>query len=98
MRAARNASMEDLAGVLGGLLDRPVVDRTGIAGRYDFNLRWTLDELQADRLKGFPVPQGYGEDPDLLTAIQEQLGLKLERANAPAEALVIDHIERPSEN
>jgi len=96
--AARNASMEDLAGVLGGLLDRPVVDRTGIAGRYDFNLRWTLDELQADRLKGFPVPQGYGEDPDLLTAIQEQLGLKLERANAPAEALVIDHIERPSEN
>ncbi|MGH9238533.1 MAG: M56 family metallopeptidase [Vicinamibacterales bacterium] len=95
---ARNASMEDLAGVLGGLLDRPVVDRTGIPGRYDFNLRWTLDEFQSAVLKAFPVPQGYGEDPDLLTAIQDQLGLKLERANAPAEVLIIDHIERPSEN
>lgn len=96
--AARNASMADFAGVLGGLLDRPVVDRTGISGRYDFTLRWTLDEFQSAVLKGFPVPRGYGEAPDLLRAIQEQLGLKLETANAPAAVLVIDHIERPSEN
>jgi uncharacterized protein (TIGR03435 family) len=97
--AARNASMGDFAGVLGGLVDRPVIDRTGIPGRYDFNLAWTLDEFQSARLKTFPVPApGNREPPDVFTAIQEQLGLKLETADAPGEVLVIDNIERPSEN
>ena len=97
--AARNASMEDFAGELGWVLDRPVVDRTGMSGRYDFNLSWTIDEFQAARLKAFPLPQrGNGEAPTLFSAIQQQLGLRLEAANAPAEVLVIDHIERPSEN
>ena len=91
--------MGDLAGKLGFFLDRPVVDRTSITGRYDFTLAWTIDEFQSARLKAFPVPQrGNGEAPNLFTAIQEQLGLKLEAANAPAEVLVVDHIERPSEN
>jgi uncharacterized protein (TIGR03435 family) len=97
--AARNASMADLAGELGAFLDRPVVDRTGIAGRYDFTLAWTIDEFQSARLKAFPVPQrGNGEVPNLFTAIQEQLGLTLDTATAPAEILVIEHIERPSAN
>jgi len=97
--AARNASMSDFAGELGAFLDRPVVDRTGIPGRYDFNLAWTIDEFQSARLKAFPVPpRGIGDVPNLFTALQEQLGLKLETANAPAEVFVIDHIERPSEN
>ena len=97
--AARNASMRDFAGELGAFLDRPVLDRTGIPGRYDFNLAWTIDEFQSARLKAFPVPQGGNrEAPNLVTAIQEQLGFKLETANALADVLVIDHIERPSEN
>ena len=95
--AARNVSMADLAGELGAFLYRPVVDRTGIAGRYDFTLAWTIDEFQSARLKAFPVPQrGNGDVPNLFTAIQEQLGLTLDTATAPAEILVIEHIERPS--
>jgi uncharacterized protein (TIGR03435 family) len=97
--AARNASMGDLAGELGAFLDRPVVDRTGMSGRYDFSLAWTIDEFQSARLKAFPLPQrGNGEAPNVFTAIQEQLGLTLEAANAPADVLIIDHIERPAEN
>ena len=95
--AARNASMSDFAGELGAFLDRPVVDRTGISGRYDFTLFWTIDEFQSARLKAFPVPQrGNGEVPNLFTALQEQLGLKLDTATAPADVLVIDRVERPS--
>ena len=97
--AARNASMGDLAGELGAFLDRPVVDRTGISGRYDFTLLWTIDEFQSARLKAFPPPQrSSAEVPNLFTAIQEQLGLRLDPATAPASVLVIDRIERPSEN
>ena len=97
--AASNASMADFAGELGAFLDRPVLDRTGIAGRHDFDLAWTIDEFQSARLKAFPVPQrGSGDVPSLFTALREQLGLQLETANAPAEVLVIDHIERPSAN
>jgi len=97
--AARNASMGDLASELGYFLDRPVVDRTGISGRYDFTLAWTVDEFQSVRLKAFPLPQRGKEDvPNLFTAIQEQLGLKLDTATAPAEVLVIDRIERPTAN
>jgi uncharacterized protein (TIGR03435 family) len=97
--AARNASMADLASELGAFLDRPVVDRTGVSGRYDFTLLWTIDEFQSARLKAFPLPQRSNtEVPNLFTAIQEQLGLKLDAATAPASVLVIDRIERPSEN
>jgi len=97
--AARNASMRDLAGELGAFLDRQVVDRTGISGRYDFTLFWTIDEFQSARLQAFPLPErGNAEAPNLFTAIQEQLGLKLDTATAPADVLVIDRIERPSAN
>lgn len=95
--AASNASMGDFAGELGAFLDRPVLDRTDIAGRYDFTLAWTIDEFQSARLKAFPVPQrGNGDVPNLFTALREQLGLQLDTVNAPAEVLVIDHIEKPS--
>jgi uncharacterized protein (TIGR03435 family) len=97
--AASNASMGDFAGELGAFLDRPVVDRTRIQGRYDFSLAWTIDEFQSVRLKAFPVPQRSDIDvPNLFTALREQLGLQLDTANAPAEVLVIDRIERPSAN
>jgi len=83
--------MEMLAGALAGQLGRPVIDRTGLAGAFDFKLEWTPDAAQADAA---PVDAG----PSLFTALQEQLGLKLESTKAPAEVIVIDHVERPSEN
>jgi uncharacterized protein (TIGR03435 family) len=70
------------------VLDRPVVDQTGLAGKYDITLKWT----PADAQPGADAP------PDLYTAIQEQLGLKLVATKALDEVLVIDHVERPSEN
>ena len=91
--------MLDFAGELQGWLDRPVIDQTGIQGRYDFALNWTPDEFHAARLSGFAAPQQLnGEVPDLFTAIQEQLGLKLESTRGSVVVLVIDHVERPSEN
>jgi uncharacterized protein (TIGR03435 family) len=97
--AARNATMLDFAGELESWLDRPVTDQTGISGHYDFALNWTLDDFQALRFNGFPSPQqSNAEVPDLFTAIQEQLGLKLESTRGTVEVLVIDSIRKPSEN
>jgi uncharacterized protein (TIGR03435 family) len=78
-------------------LDRPIVDHTRIAGKYDFKLNWTPDFSQFD---GNPSEPARNDDnaPSLYTAIQEQLGLKLEAAKEPADVLVIDHVERPSAN
>ena len=77
-------------------LDRPVVDRTGLTGRYDFDLEWTPDETQF----GGSVPKGNPASPrpELFAAMQEQLGLRLEATKGPIQALVIDRAERPSEN
>jgi uncharacterized protein (TIGR03435 family) len=81
------------------VMDKPVVDKTGLTGEFDFTLRWTPDETQFNGM-GFrvPVPEGTAALPGLFTAIQEQLGLKLEPQKTQAQALVIDHVERPSEN
>jgi uncharacterized protein (TIGR03435 family) len=94
---ARSASIAELASVLQrAALDRPVVDRTGLSARYDFDLEWAPDETQ------FGGVLGKGPDdsvkPDLFAALQQQLGLKLEAIRGPVDALVIDHAERPSEN
>lgn len=91
-----NATLTDFAGFLQRyVMDRPVVDRTGIPGRYEFDLAWTPDGAQ---LNGRPASDDPGAPPGLFTAIQEQLGLKLEAVKAPVEVMVIDHVERPSEN
>jgi uncharacterized protein (TIGR03435 family) len=77
-----------------------VVDQTGLPGRYDFLLKWTPDETQFAGL-GVKVPpptDNADAPPDLFTAIQQQLGLKLEPTKAPVEVLVIDRVEKPSEN
>jgi uncharacterized protein (TIGR03435 family) len=98
---AINASMSDFARVMQtAVLDRPVVDRTGLTGRFDITLTWTPDESQF-RNMGVRVPppsQDPNAPPGLFTAIQEQLGLRLDRTNAPVEVVVIDRVERPSEN
>jgi len=94
---ARDATMAELAWVMQrAAVDRPVVDKTGLPGRYDFELEWTPDETQF----GGNVPTGNPEPPkpDLFAAMQQQLGLRLEAARGPIEALVIDQVERPSAN
>jgi uncharacterized protein (TIGR03435 family) len=79
-----------------------VVDQTGVAGKFDFTLEWRPDLSQAGPpAAGGPAPQLPPEveaRPDLFTAIQEQLGLKLESTRAPVEAYVIDKVQKPSEN
>ena len=85
----KNVSMAELAMVLQYYVDLPVVDRTGLKGRYDFNLQWTLDDAQT------AAPDA---PPGVFTAIQEQIGLKLERVKAPADVLVIDKVARPGAN
>jgi bla regulator protein blaR1 len=98
----RNANMSDFAGLMqSAVLDRPVVDRTGLTGRFDFTLNWTPDEFQF-RSFGGPVPPPPTDKPDappdLYTAIQQQAGLKIEAAKAQVDVLVIDKVEKPSEN
>jgi uncharacterized protein (TIGR03435 family) len=77
-----------------------VVDQTGLTGKYDFVLAWTPDETQFRSFGGAPPPPPADKEapPDLFTAIQQQLGLKLESTRAPVDVLVIDHVEKPSEN
>jgi uncharacterized protein (TIGR03435 family) len=95
---ARNATISDLAGVLQSVvLERPVVDQTGLSGRFDFELKWTPDASQFGG-QGANAPQNPDAPPDLFTAMQEQLGLQLKSTKAPVEVLVIDRIEKPSEN
>jgi uncharacterized protein (TIGR03435 family) len=87
-----NGTMADLADVLqsSAIVDRPVVDQTGLgSARYDFIVRWTPLS---------PEASPAGGPPDLFTAFQEQLGLKLESANSPVDVLVIDRVEKPSAN
>lgn len=94
---ARNVTMGDFVSILQrAVLDRPVVDKTGLTGRYDFDLTWAPDESQFGG-EIPPVPADATSLP-LFTAMQEQLGLRLEATRGPAEALVIDGVEQPSAN
>ena len=95
-----------MAGFAGQLqlrvLDRPVIDQTGLTDRYDFTLNWRPDEFQFPRAtaaqRANAVATGADALPDLFSAVQEQLGLKLEATKAPADVLVIDKVSKPSEN
>jgi uncharacterized protein (TIGR03435 family) len=95
-----NATMSDFVSVMqSNVLDRPVVDRTGLQGRFDFTLNWTPDESQFRGMGlQIPPPPADAKFPGLFTAIQEQLGLRLESVTAPVEVLVIDRVERPTDN
>jgi uncharacterized protein (TIGR03435 family) len=83
----------ELAGSLSMFLGRSVVDKTGLTGRYDIELRWTPESAQMQ-----PGGVAEGGPPSIFTALREQLGLKLESAKGSVKTLVIDHVERPSEN
>jgi uncharacterized protein (TIGR03435 family) len=95
----RNASMSDFAhGMQEAILDKPVVDETGLPDRYDFDLKWTPDEGQLSSVPGVEDHHDPNGPPGLYTAIQEQLGLKIESKKALVEVLVIDRLEMPSAN
>jgi uncharacterized protein (TIGR03435 family) len=88
--------LAQLAAALSGLLQRGVVDRTGLAGTYSGSVTYTPDN--APRNGGPDLPAGDANSASLFTAIQEQLGLKLEPGRGQVDVLVIDHVERPAED
>ena len=89
-------------GLLGMILDRPVIDKTGIPGSFAIHLVFSPDDFPAPRPAtadpGAPAAVKTPDAPGIFQAIQEQLGLKLASAKGPVDVLVIDHIERPSGN
>jgi len=94
---AKNATVAQFVAMMQrAVLDRPVVDRTGLSGKFDFTLEWTADESQFGG--ALPPPPAEPAKPGLFAALQEQLGLKLEAMKGPVETMVIDRVERPSEN
>jgi uncharacterized protein (TIGR03435 family) len=94
---ARNVTMGDFASMLQrAVLDRPVVDKTGLTGKYDFDLEWAPDESQFNG-EVAPAATDASAAP-LFTAIQQQLGLKLVATRGPVDALIIDKAGQPSAN
>jgi len=95
------APMENLVAQLSQQLGRPMIDKTGLTGKYDFTLQWTPDPGQGAMFgppgaDAPPPPDPNG--PTIFTALQEQLGLRLESAKGPVEVLVIERAEKPAEN
>jgi uncharacterized protein (TIGR03435 family) len=93
------AKIEDLTRVLADQLGRTVFDKTGLLGRYDFKLEFAPQSLQ----QNMPGKDGAAADsvtdrPSIFTALQNQLGLKLEASRGPVEIIVVDRIEKPTEN
>jgi uncharacterized protein (TIGR03435 family) len=101
-------NMKRFCELLSSRLDRPVIDRTGVAGKFDFHLEFSplragTDPAPEPRTAGdtagpSSVPDSTSTSPSIFTALQQQLGLRLEAATAPVEVLMVDHVERPSEN
>jgi bla regulator protein BlaR1 len=95
---SRNTTIALLAGALPGLgsLDRPVVDQTALSGKFDFWIEWAPESNRP------PLPDSDAsadlQGSTFLEALREQLGLKLQSTKAPLQILVVDHVERPSEN
>ena len=83
--------LNEFANILTSYVGRPVIDRTGLDGLFEFELSWLRSENQT-------TPASANDGPSLFTALQEQLGLKLESSRGPVEVLVIDSVERPTPN
>jgi uncharacterized protein (TIGR03435 family) len=89
--------LSSLVSNLTNAVGRTVVDKTGLTGKYNFELKWNPEQgVQADADNGQADPENSA--PSLFTALQEQLGLKLQSSKGPVETLVVDHVEMPSEN
>ncbi len=85
--SASNSTLSDLTSVLISWLGRPVIDKTGLQGHYDFRMKWDPDS-----------DDDIAAPPDLASVLGKQLGLELKAAKGPLEVLVIDHVEKPSPN
>ncbi|MFZ0743207.1 MAG: TIGR03435 family protein [Terracidiphilus sp.] len=81
-------AIQSLAYSLSGTVGRLIVDKTGLTGKYDIDLKWSMDD----------APAASDPNPSIFTALQEQLGLKLESTRAPVDTIVIEHLDKPSEN
>ena len=99
----KKISMAQLANVVSGTVGPPVIDKTGYTADFDFHLEFTRDVTASQ--PNFPPPgptglatPGDAPGPSIFTALQEQLGLKLEATKGPVEILIIDHAERASAN
>jgi uncharacterized protein (TIGR03435 family) len=107
----RGSTMTQFAQRLSGRVDRPIVDQTGITGKFNFHLEFTPDPY----MRGQAMPGGRGGDvgnrpdpsnpaasndfgPSLFVALQEQIGLKLSSEKGPVSFLIIDHVEKPTAN
>jgi uncharacterized protein (TIGR03435 family) len=86
--SAHDRTMAAFASTLTDQVKRTVIDKTGLAGNYDFSLKWSAEDSPADTT----------DAPSIFTALPEQLGLKLQPAKGPVETLVVDHVETPSDN
>jgi len=100
------ANVTNIVQSISSLVGRVIVDKTGLTGLYDVKLQWTPDPASAG-IAGAPglgpggpeaPPPVDSNGPSIFTALQEQLGLKLDSAKGPVDVLVIDHAERPTEN
>ena len=103
--SAGAAPIANLVSVLSIILGRPVIDKTGLTGFYDFALTWTPDPAQGGAgsvgpgVPGGPQPLPIDPSgPSLFTAIQDQWGLKLDSTKGSLEVLVIDSVSKPTEN
>jgi uncharacterized protein (TIGR03435 family) len=83
---AKKTTLSTFASVFSGMLGRKVIDKTGLEGNFEIDLHWTPEDKPDDG------------GPSVFTAIQEQLGLRLQASKGPVEVLVIDRAEKPSEN
>jgi bla regulator protein blaR1 len=102
---AMGITVDRMTPMLSRMLGRTVIDKTGLTGKYDIQMHWTPDQAQLQLMAppggippGVPQPQFDPNGPSIFTALQEQLGLKLESQKGPVDMLVIDSVEKPSEN
>jgi uncharacterized protein (TIGR03435 family) len=99
-----NLSMQEIVKTLSGQLGRPVVDATGLKGKYDINMTWTIDlawvlESSGRRDLIPDLPDSGPNGPTLIHAVRDQLGLQLISKKGPGEIVVVDHVEKvPIEN
>lgn len=105
MLGGQGVELAFFAGTLSQQLGRPVIDKTGLTGKFDIDLKWTPDPGQGPQGPFGPPPPGVQlppppdpNGPSIFTALTEQLGLRLESEKGSAEVLIIDRVEKPSEN
>lgn len=91
---ATGITMDDLSSTLSHQLEREVINKTELKGKFDINLIWSREDAPVESKD----TTGVDSAPSMFTAVQEQLGLKLESTKSPVDTIVVDHVEQPSEN